>query len=40
MKKIYLIKNPDLFQGEKFLKTNKNYFERWYFKNTNNKYMD
>lgn len=35
MKKIYLIKNPDLFQGEKYLNTNKNYFEGWYFKNTN-----
>lgn len=38
MKKIYLMKNPELFQGEKYLnKTkNKNYFEGWYFKNTNN----
>ena len=35
MKKIYLIKNPDLFQGEKYLNTNKNYFEGWYFKNIN-----
>lgn len=33
MKKIYLIKNPCLFQGEKNLKKNKNYFEGWYFKN-------
>lgn len=35
MKKIYLIKNPELFQGDKYLKGNKtkNYFEGWYFKN-------
>jgi len=38
MKKSFLIKNPELFQGEKYLKTNKNYFEGWYFKNINNKY--
>lgn len=36
MKKIYLIKNPDVFQGEKNLSKNKEYFEGWYFKNTNN----
>ena len=36
MNKLFLIKNPDLFQGEKYLNTNKNYFEGWYFKNTNN----
>ena len=30
-----LILNPELFQGEKYLNTNKNYFEGWYFKNTN-----
>ena len=36
MNKIFLMKNPDLFQGEKYLNTNKNYFEGWYFKNTNN----
>ncbi|MBQ8472392.1 MAG: hypothetical protein IJ501_02700 [Bacilli bacterium] len=35
MKKLYLIKNPELFQGEKYLKKKKNYFEGWYFKNTN-----
>lgn len=35
MKKIYLIKNPDVFQGEKNLSKNKEYFEGWYFKNTN-----
>ena len=35
MKKLFLVKNPDLFQGEKYLLTNKNYFEGWYFKNTN-----
>lgn len=33
MNKLYLIKNPELFQGEKYLNTNKNYFEGWYFKN-------
>lgn len=31
MKKLDLMKNPDLFQGEKYLKN-----EGWYFKNTNN----
>lgn len=36
MKKLFLTQNPELFQGEKYLKTNKNYFEGWYFKNTNN----
>ena len=30
------MKHPDLFQGEKNLTNNKNYFEGWYFKNTNN----
>lgn len=35
MNRLYLMKNPDLFQGEKNLKTNKQYFEGWYFKNTN-----
>lgn len=38
MKKLYLMKNPELFQGEEKLKKNKNYFEGWYFKNSiNNK---
>ena len=37
MKKINLIKSPEFFQGKKYLKTNKNYFEGWYFKNTNEK---
>ena len=36
MNKLYLIKNPDLFQGEKNLTKNRDYFEGWYFKNTNN----
>lgn len=36
MNKLFLMKNPDLFQGKKYLNTNKNYFEGWYFKNTNN----
>lgn len=35
MNKLKLIKNPDLFQGQKKLDKNKNYFEGWYFKNTN-----
>ena len=35
MNNIYLIKNPEVFQGEKYLNKNKNYFEGWYFKNTN-----
>ena len=34
MNKLYLMKNPELFQGEKNLNKNKNYFEGWYFKNT------
>lgn len=37
MNKLFLIKNPELFQGEKSIKTGKSYFEGWYFKNTNNK---
>lgn len=36
MKKMYLIKNPEIFQGEKNLSKKNNYFEGWYFKNTNN----
>lgn len=36
MKKLFFIKNPELFQGEKYINTNKNYFEGWYFKNTIN----
>ncbi len=35
MKPLFLIQNPELFQGEKYLNTNKDYFEGWYFKNTN-----
>ena len=35
MSKLFLIRNPEIFQGEKYLNTNKNYFEGWYFKNTN-----
>ncbi len=37
MNKLLLMRNPDFFQGQKYLKTNKNYFEGWYFKNTNQK---
>ena len=37
MRKLFLIKNPDLFQGKMYLKKNVkkdiNYFEGWYFKN-------
>lgn len=29
------MKNPDVFQGEKYLNKTKNYFEGWYFKNSN-----
>lgn len=29
------IKNSEIFQGEKYLKLNKNYFEGWYFKCNN-----
>lgn len=35
MNRLFLMKNPDLFQGEKNLTKNKDYFEGWYFKNTN-----
>lgn len=35
MNKLFLMRNPDLFQGQKKIDTNKNYFEGWYFKNTN-----
>lgn len=35
MNKLFLMRNPDLFQGQKKLDKNKNYFEGWYFKNTN-----
>lgn len=38
MNKMCLIKNPKLFQGEKYLSIDKNYFEGWYFKNTTNNY--
>ena len=36
MNKLYLIKNFECFQGEKYLNKNKNYFEGWYFKNVCN----
>lgn len=35
MNKLFLMKNPDLFQGEKYLNREKDYFEGWYFKNIN-----
>jgi len=37
MKRLFLMKNPEVFQGEKYLRTSKDYFEGWYFKNTNDK---
>lgn len=37
MDKMFFIKNPELFQGEKYLNKSKEYFEGWYFKNTNDK---
>lgn len=36
MKSLFLMKNPELFQGEEYLNNNENYFEGWYFKNTSN----
>lgn len=35
MRKKSFIKNPEIFQGEKYLNSNKNYFEGWYFKFNN-----
>ena len=35
MNKLLLIKNAELFQGEKYLDKKKDYFEGWYFKNAN-----
>lgn len=35
MNKLLLMRNAELFQGEKYLNKKKNYFEGWYFKNTN-----
>lgn len=37
MNKLFLMRNPELFQGEKYLNKDKNYFEGWYFKNANRK---
>lgn len=37
MNKLLLMKNPELFQGEKYLNNKKDYFEGWYFKNINHK---
>lgn len=36
MNKLFLMKNPDIFQGQIYLNKNKKYFEGWYFKNTYN----
>ena len=35
MRKLFYIRNSELFQGRKYLnnKNRKNYFEGWYFKN-------
>lgn len=38
MNKLFYIKNPELFQGRKYLNQKKSYFEGWYFKNTINNY--
>lgn len=35
MNKLLLIKNAELFQGEKYLNKKRDYFEGWYFKNIN-----
>ena len=35
MNRLFLMRNPYVFQGEKYINKNKNYFEGWYFKNTN-----
>lgn len=37
MEKLFLINNPEVFQGEKYLEGSKNYFEGWYFKITGDK---
>lgn len=37
MNKLFLMRNPELFQGNNYLNKKKNYFEGWYFKNTNSK---
>ena len=34
MKKLFYIRNSELFQGRKYLDKKKYYFEGWYFKNT------
>ncbi|MBE6148436.1 MAG: hypothetical protein E7167_02960 [Firmicutes bacterium] len=38
MKKAFLIKNQEVFQGQKNIKKKKQYFEGWYFKNSSNNY--
>ncbi len=35
MNRLFLIENPEIFQGKKYLDKEKKYFEGWYFKNTN-----
>lgn len=35
MNKLLLMRNPKVFQGEKYLNSKENYFEGWYFKNSN-----
>lgn len=37
MNRLYLMRNPEVFQGEKYLEDGKDYFEGWYFKNSNKK---
>ena len=36
MNKLFLLTKPELFQGKKYLKNIKDYFEGWYFKNSAN----
>lgn len=38
MNKIFLMKNPKLFQGKRYLKNNNYYFEGWYFKNSSDNF--
>lgn len=37
MNRLFLMQNPELFQGSQYLNKNKDYFEGWYFKNSNGK---
>lgn len=37
MNRLFLMRNPEVFQGQKYLGTKEHYFEGWYFKHTNHK---